>query len=233
MGRPTHYSVELPTRCQALIDRYGAQIGAETDAEDGFNGPLKTTFLLAMATPMVVLPLERIFRPAVWGDRGVADDLALDAGLGGRVAEILGGRRAFGDAPFYRDGGWAYTAMCPAFEVGRDWPAEQLQALASPDAVESARQAAASEVLMVLRNGLAHGGVTYLDRDGRHTLSATHMLGFAAFPSRHDRKHLRLLRVGVEDFQTFLGLWAGWLRESGAADALQAKGPGYYQAAAE
>src|ERR1700733_2030795 len=105
MGRPTHYSVELPTRCQALIDRYGAQIGAETDPEDGFNGPLKTTFLLAMATPMVVLPLERIFRPAVWGDRGVADDLALDVDLGGRVAEILGGRRAFGEAPFYRDGG--------------------------------------------------------------------------------------------------------------------------------
>ena len=233
MGRPTHYSVELPARCQALIERYGARIGAETDPNDGFNGPLKTTFLLAMATPMLVLPLERIFRPAVWGDRGVADDLPLDKQLGGRVADTRGGQRAFGEAPFYRHGDWAYIPACPAFEVGRDWPAERLEVLASPDAVTSARDARASDVLMVMRNALAHGGVTYLDRDGRHTLSATHMLAFAAFPSRHDKKHLRLLRVGVEAFQTFLEQWTTWLRDSGAADAMQALGPGYYDVAAE
>ena len=201
--------------------------------EDGFNGPLKTTFLLAMATPMLVLPLERIFRPAVWGARGVADDLALDEALGGRVADVLGGRRSFGESPFYRHGAWAYVDTCSAFEVGRNWPAKSLDVLASEQAVTNAQVAPASDVLMVLRNGLAHGGATYLDRDGRHALAATHMLGFAGFPSRHDKKHLRLLRVGVEDFQVFLGLWAAWLRDSGAADAMQALGPGYFDVAAE
>lgn len=233
MGRPTHYSVELPARCQALIDRYAERIGEETDPHDGFNGPLKTTFLLAMATPMLVLPLERIFRPAVWGDRGVADDLPLDERVGARVAETLGKKRAFGDAPFYRHGAWAYLPTCPAFEVGRDWPVDRLDELAADGAVADAQSSAASDVLMVMRNGLAHGGVTYLDQHGRHTLSATHMLGFAGFPSRGDRQHLRLLRVGVEDFQVFLGLWAAWLSDSGAADAMQALGPGYYKVAAE
>lgn len=88
MGRPTKYSVELPARCQALIDRYGQQIVVDADPNDGFEGPLLTTFLLAMATPMLVLPLERIFRPAVWGDPGVADDLALDERLGDRVKQV-------------------------------------------------------------------------------------------------------------------------------------------------
>lgn len=50
--------------------------GNDVDPNDGSDGPLKTTFLLAMATAMAVLPLERIFKPAVWGGAGVADDVA-------------------------------------------------------------------------------------------------------------------------------------------------------------
>lgn len=106
MGRPTNYSVELPERCQALIDRYGAQIAKDTDPNDGFEGPLKTTFLLAMACPMLLLPLERIFKTAVGRKPGVADDFALDGQVGQRVREVLGEKRPFHDAPFYVAGAW-------------------------------------------------------------------------------------------------------------------------------
>lgn len=233
MGRPKQYSVELPARCQALIDRYGELIGREAKPDDGFEGPLKTTFLLAMATPILVLPLERVFRPAVWNDRGVADDLELDGHVGDRVRRTLGERRAFGAAPFFRAGVWSYIPECPRFEVGRDWPEDILAALASPEAASAAAKAPASEILMVARNGIAHGGVTYLDADGRHTRMATHMLGFASFVSLRDRTRLRILRVGVDAFEDFLRLWTNWLLDSGAAATMQAQGPGYFDWAAE
>jgi hypothetical protein len=57
------------------------------------------------------------------------------------------------------------------------------------------------------------------------------MLGFASFVSGSKRQRLRLLRVSVEDFRDFLRLWAGWLADTGAADALGTLGPGYFQAA--
>lgn len=233
MGRPTRYSTELPQRCQALINRYGEQIGADADPHDGFEGPLKTTFLLAMATPMVVLPLERIFKPAVWGTAGVADDLALYEGLGDRVKKVLGDNRPFGEAPFYREGVWSYLPACPKFEVGRNWPEERLADLASNEAGVSAHNALASEILLVIRNALAHGGITYLDVDGRQAQRATEMLGFASFVSLKDKARLRLLRATVVDFQNFLGLWTDWLLDSGTAAALEAQGPGHFDLAAD
>lgn len=233
MGRPTNYSVELPQRCQALIERYGAQIAKEADLDDGFEGPLKTTFLLAMASPMLVLPLERLFKTAVGRKAGVADDLALDGEVGQRVRDVLGDTRRFRDAPFYVEGAWAYLPSCPRFEVGRDWPPEYLHHLASDDAVSAAAVASASDVLQAMRNGIAHGGITYLDKDGQQTDRATHMLGFASFPSYADRKNLRLIRISVEAFEDFLGRWTRWLVKSGAANALEDRGPGFFDIAAE
>jgi hypothetical protein len=233
MGRPTNYSVELPERCQALIDRYGAQIAKDTDPHDGFDGPLRTTFLLAMASPMLVLPLERIFKTAIGRKAGVADDLALSGKTGERVREVLGDKRPFAQAPFYVDGAWAYLPTCERFQVGLDWPAEYLGYLASDEAVAAAAAAPASDVLEAMRNGIAHGGITYLDRNGQQTDRATHMLGFASFPSFDDRKNLRLVRVGVDVFEDFLRRWTGWLVQTGAARALEDRGPGYFDVAAE
>ena len=59
MGRPTHYSSEIPIRCQALIAMLRDKVQEESDPDGRWGGPLRTTFLVAMATPMVVLPIER------------------------------------------------------------------------------------------------------------------------------------------------------------------------------
>lgn len=233
MGRPTNYSVELPQRCQALIERYGARIARDTDPNDGFEGPLKTTFLLAMASPMLVLPLERLFKTAVGRKAGVADDLALNGEAGQRVRDVLGDKRLFQEAPFYVEGAWAYLPSCPRFEVGRDWPPEHLRHLASGDGIAAAATAPASDVLEAMRNGIAHGGITYLDKDGQQSDRATYMLGFASFPSYDDRKNLRLVRVSVDGFEEFLRRWTGWLVKSGAARALEDRGPGFFDIAAE
>jgi hypothetical protein len=214
-----------------LIDRYADEIAQDRKLADRFGGPLMTTFLLAMATPMVVLPLERLFKPATGGEPGVAVDVELDPALALRVADTLGKGRRFADAPFFREGAWRYVPACEAFEVGNRWPDDRLDLLDSEPARLAASQAPASDVLWTLRHSLAHGGVTYLDRNGRHEQQATHMLGFASFVNGSKRQRFRLLRVSVVDFRDFLCLWAGWLADAGAADALGALGPGYFQAA--
>ena len=56
MGQPGHFSQELPQRCLHLIDEL-YQHAEETFApNDGHLGPLTTTFLLAMAIPIITLP---------------------------------------------------------------------------------------------------------------------------------------------------------------------------------
>lgn len=229
MGRPNHYSRELPARCQALIEGYADRIAEDAALSERFRGPLMTTFVLAMATPMLVLPIERIYRPASGDASGVADDQALDARLAKRVADTLGDGRPFGAAPFFRENAWRYVASCDVFPVGRDWPSDRLDMLANEAAASAARNAPAGDVLWALRHSLAHGGVTYLDQDGRQGLDGTSMLGFASYVNGTKRQQVRLVRVGVNDFRTFLSRWADWLAEVGVEDALE--DPGFFEAA--
>jgi len=141
----------------------------------------------------------------------------------------LGGGGSFGAAPFFREGVWRYVASCDVFPVGHEWPEGRLDMLADEAAASAARDAPASDVLWAIRHSLAHGGVAYLDKDGRQRLDATNMLGFVSFVTGTKRQRLRLVRVGVEDFRSFLGLWARWLAEVGVQEALE--DPGFFQAA--
>lgn len=232
MGRPRHYSAEVPVRCQALIDMLSRRVEEDSDPDGQWGGPLKTTFLIAMATPMLVLPIERIFKPAGGNHHGVADDRDLDSKLADLVIAQFGVGRTFGAAPFFEPGQWAYVPETDPFNVARDWPRDALDALGSHEASEGAALAPTAQVLLALRNALAHGGVTYLDRDGRHTAFATNMLGFASF-ARFRRPELQLLRISVQSFENFLRLWAAWLASSGVLNQIEDRGPGYFDYAAE
>ncbi len=232
MGRPTHYSAELPVRCQALVDMLIGRVEEDSDPNNRWGGPLKTTFLLAMATPMLVLPIERIFKPLGQNRAFVADDVDLDPKLGERLSDILARGRHFAESPFYEPGTWTYLAGCDPFDVGRDWPRPLLEHLGSEAAQAAAAEASARDILLALRNALAHGGVTYLDGDGGHTLFATNMLGFASFADG-GRKSLRLVRATVPGFERFLKLWAHWLETAGISHDMANRGPGYFSHAAE
>lgn len=229
MGRPSHYSTDIPARGKELIELLVRYVEENSDPTGKWGGPLKTTFLLSMATPMLVLPIERIFRSVVEGRPGVADDAGLDPRIDARVAEVLGPGRSFEKAPFFEAGVWHFVSHSDVFNVGGHWPVETLRMLASAEAETCARNADAAEILMVLRNALAHGGVTYLDREGGQTEAATNMLGFASTTRGANPRGLRLLRVPVDAFQTFVAGWADWLTSSGVADHLNNRGPGYFE----
>jgi hypothetical protein len=216
MGRPTHYSTEVVSRCQRLVERLSGQIASDPALIDDFGGPLRTTFLLAMSTPMIVLPMERLYKPLLGRD-GVADDTALDPSLSQRVREHFDGRRV-GTTPFFVKGEWAYIEATARFQVAEPWPAHIFDMLDDPAALDAGANAPLDHFLGCLRNALSHGGVTYLDREGRQSHAATNMLAFASFPSLRRTDELRILRMvecGVEQEISQEG--PGWYKEPLAA----------------
>ncbi len=224
---PEHYSRDIAQRCQNLIHnlRPIVQRGLADDAR--FGGPLGTTFLLAMATPMIVLPIERIFKPANPRAPQAADDRQLDPALARQVDDVLGPTRSFGAAPFAAPGRWSYVAGWRRFNAAQTWPADLLASLAAPKAYSAAANAPAGRILRDLRNALAHGGITYLDSDGRQTNGDAAMLAFAgAVIDRANRlTGLNVLRVGEDDFCEFLMAWADWLAQPPIRDALNGLDP--------
>lgn len=175
-----------------------------------------------MASPIIVLPYERVFKPQSNGKWGVANDMELAPELGARISDVLGKDRRFGDAPFFRDDVWRYVDGVDVFNIADPWAQDVLEKLEASEAAARARGTDGAVILGVLRNALAHGGVAYLDRNGRQSEEATEMLAFVSLA----QGRLRILRARVDDFHQFLSLWVDWLLAAGVADEINQAGPG-------
>lgn len=213
--RPEHYSRDIAQRCGSLVRHLLplVQKGLTDDAK--YGGPLDTTFLLAMATPMVVIPIERIYTPAEYPGQ-VGDDRKLNPELSEEVISVLGDDRKFADAPFGVPG-WSYLpAYSPIFNVSDGCPPDLLKALAAEEAFTRAKNTPTSVILRVLRNALAHGGIAYLDKNGMSAEGAAAMYAFVSTQKNERRKviGLNVLRVSQADFYSFLTAWTDWLTRS-------------------
>ena len=93
---PEHYSRDIAQRCHSLIRHVlpFIQQGLPDDAK--FGGTLETTFLLAIATAMVVIPIERLHTPAEHPTQ-VGDDRTIDPDLTDDVISVFGTDRKFCD----------------------------------------------------------------------------------------------------------------------------------------
>ncbi|MEQ9152776.1 MAG: hypothetical protein RLO06_14965 [Parvibaculum sp.] len=224
---PNHYSRDIALRCQCLIRELWPSIKHGTADDRPLGGPLGTTFLLALATPMIVLPIERIFKPAEAGGAQAGDDRALDPALAEEIAKVLGPLQKFGDAPFALPSQWSYVSGFRPFNIADAWPTELLDGLSDTDAFHRASIAPAARILRDLRNALAHGGVAYLDSNGRQTDHAAAMLAFAGARTDRNRRliGLNILRVGEEEFYSFLMAWADWLGQARVRKALNQLDP--------
>ena len=226
MGIPQHYSRDIAQRCQALIRYLRPVIEGGLPDDHRFGGPLDTTFLLAMATPMIVLPLERIFKPTRPGADVPADDRELDPALAGRVGDVLGPARRFADAPFVIPRRWSYVPGHRPFRVADYWPIDLLEKLDSEAAFAEADGTPAQRILLDLRNALAHGGVAYLDASGRSTDGPAAMLAFASARTKDRRvTGLNILRTHQDHFCEFVMAWADWLTASPVRDILNTNDP--------
>ncbi|HLG89128.1 MAG TPA: hypothetical protein VKZ79_18255 [Alphaproteobacteria bacterium] len=210
---PEHYSRDIALRCQSLIRELRPVVKGGLADDRRFGGPLETTFLLALATPMIVLPIERIFKPAEPGAAPAGDDRKLDPALAEEMADVLGPMQKFGAAPFTGRDHWSYVPGYQPFNIADAWPRDLLCDLNATEAFACASDTPAARILRDLRNALAHGGIAYLDADGRQTDRVSAMLAFAGTKTDRNRRliGLNILRIGEEEFSTFLMAWADWL----------------------
>jgi hypothetical protein len=220
MANPEHYSRDIALRCQSLIQHLLPKIEAGLGDETRFGGPLKTTFLLAMATPLILLPMERIFKPAM--HRVVtANDRHQDIRLASLVDEAFGPTKAFGKTDFGRKGDWRYVANYPLFNVAFGLPEALVRELGKPEAAHAAMVATTRTILGNLRNALAHGGIAYLDKHGGQSVGEAAMFAFVAFENHRGRPvGLNVIRVSEDTFRNFLNTWTTWLGNSGVAYAM-------------
>jgi hypothetical protein len=214
---PEHYARDLVERCDTLIESLLPVV--MDDPSTRFGGPLGTTFLVAMSTPMILLPMERMMKPAMRDS--VADDRSIDESLGKAVADTLGSTARFGDAPFAQPGAWSYVERHEPFNLATGMPSELLERLSEHESSNAAMEAPAVRILTDLRNAVAHGGVAYLDERGRQTGGEAAMLAFVGAVMKGNRiTAVNILRVGERDYRKFLSAWASWLRRSGVSAAL-------------
>jgi hypothetical protein len=212
-----HYARDIVERCDWLIESLLPVV--MDDPASRFGGPLGTTFLLAMSMPMVLLPMERILKPAK--QDSVADDRSIDETLGKAVADTMGSTAKFGDAPFAQPDVWSYVADHEPFNLASGIPGELLKRLSENESLRAALNTPAVRVLTDLRNALAHGGIAYLDERGRQTDGQAAMLAFVGAVMRGGRiTGVNVLRIGEPDYREFLARWASWLREAGVTAAL-------------
>lgn len=229
MGRPAHYSLDIVARSRSLLEHLLPIVAKGLPDDKQFDGPLTTTFLLSMAIPIISLPVERIFKPGKPDQKNdfVADDTALHAGLTQEVQRVFDDKTPF--KFFAGASDWRLIRAVQPFNIAQWEGGQHFEALSGEFARKAAHEASARFMLIHLRNALAHGGIVYLDADGRQNDRRADMLAFVSIAS-FDRKTqkitgLHVSRVGEADFLRFLQAWSDWIAKSGIRDALSAKPP--------
>eukprot|EP01037_Dinobryon_pediforme_P020648 gene20648-21323_t len=104
MGNPQNFSIDVPRRCQILLEQLWPSV---SNKADGCSLPLNASFLLAISTPMVNLPIERIWKPQNGRAVGHLNDAVLNASLAKAIKADIG-QGVVAKAPFYRADTWRY-----------------------------------------------------------------------------------------------------------------------------
>ncbi|RUX32613.1 hypothetical protein EOA13_00450 [Mesorhizobium sp. M7A.F.Ca.US.011.01.1.1] len=234
MGIPQHYSHKLPLRCSDLLQTLYPVVEADRTQASRHGGALTTTLLLALATPMIVLPTERILR-ALTGAADHNDESGIDKILTENVRAEFG--KQLDKTNFCEGIDWAFVGGWPIFNLADRLPGELAETLATTKANDAARKLNMPQFASCLRNALSHGGILYLDEYGRSSDGQAHMLAFIS--GKRSKKppfcpdglqeciytappmeSLNILRISQDGFREFVGRWATWLENSGAARGL-------------
>lgn len=233
MGNPQHFGIELPHRCLALIDGLWDQATRVRGGERPDLGPLTTTFLMSMSMPIINLPVERIERQIGLGEaEGYVDDRhANDKAVAAFQDTIQRGR--LDQAPFFKDRTWRFFRHeGKPVNFARALPEDIAVRLDEDDALARAAHMPAIQWVSILRNSLAHGGILYLNEDGRSTydqpvktlafVSGKFANGFCPNSEgkecrgiRGDLSAVNILRISESDYLEFLRRWVSWLGDTG------------------
>lgn len=212
MGNPLHFSLEVPKRAHQLLRDLYEHLGES----EGTRLPLKATFLLSVSMPIVILPIERILKYRRGANSGHMNDAVLNPKLADAVDQAIDLQAAVHQADFFM-GPWEFASL----DRGEGFPnlaADGLpDAIAGlldmPAAIEDARTLSANRFCKILRNALAHGGILYLDEDGRSSSTApVQRFAFVSTDNPNAPTKLLFLRIGMADYRAFLQKWVEWLK---------------------
>lgn len=228
MGIPAHYSLELPERCLHLIENLWPLVDQLTIPGEEHLGGLTTTFLLAMSSPILTLPIERIEAHFGMPFEGYMDDRALDNNLSDEIERVFKCPR-MEKSPFFQPNSWKFADM---IYKGENLAGHLPYALSEPlNADEAYTRAAKMEVRQwarCLRNSLAHGGILYLNDEGQQIYGGkASQFAFisARYPEGNTRSkpdRIRALSISESAYRDFLSRWVKWLSNTGLSHALAA-----------
>ncbi len=232
MGNPTHFSLEVPKRAHQLLRDLYEQLG---DSE-GSRLPLKATFLLSVSMPIVILPIERILKYRRKPNEVHMNDAVINARLADAVDRAIDLQAKVHEAKFFT-GPWQHAKLKKGLgfpNLAADGlPEDVALQLDSTQAVEDAKNLSANRFCKILRNALAHGGVLYLDQDGRsRDGAAVRRFAFVSTNSTSNPTELHFLRIKMADYRAFLQRWVDWLNEE-AVETILAEDLGIEQTEAE
>lgn len=219
MGNPKHYSIELPGRCLKLIDELWTAASEIREPHRPDLGPLTSTFLLSMSMPILNIPVERIERH-IGKPEGAAyaDDRSFSPEAVAAFDTVVR-KGSLGYAPFYDDGAWRFVDIRekPFPNIADGLPDGVTDRLSEDQARADAHGMPAAQWVSVLRNATAHGGIAYLDADGRSSYDRpVKMYAFVSSKYRDGTRELEglnILRISEDDYLRFLRQWVAWLTE--------------------
>lgn len=227
MGVPYHTSQDVPGRCLWLIDQLFSKVQTITAPHEDDLGPLDTTFLFAMSTLIFTLPIERLERhrrKEEAGQQGYMDDRPLDPASAKEIDAVLGSDDTrFNASPFHIPGAWRFASIehSSGQNLAVEFPDELATRLSAEAAVRDADNLSARAWMNCLRNALAHGGLVYLDANGRQARGEpTCMMGFvsAQYPNgnmRQPPERLISLRTTPHEYRATLERWVCWVQSTG------------------
>ncbi|MBX4893475.1 hypothetical protein HJB56_31710 [Rhizobium lentis] len=133
--------------------------------------PLKASFPLAISTPMINLPIERIWKPQMGHTSRAFERQRPKQSIGCGNSENIG-EQPISQVPFYQPDAWRYHHLPmrngpPGPFVRSACGRESCSRIASGADCRGCADAAL--FCNILRNGLAHGSVLHLAEHGRST----------------------------------------------------------------
>ncbi|WP_144378981.1 hypothetical protein [Mesorhizobium amorphae] len=227
MGNPQNFGIDIPRRCHILLDKLWPSV---SKGGEGRGLPLNASFLLAISTPMVNLPIERIWKPQNGGSVGHINDSVLDGSLARAIKKEIG-QNELSQAVFFQKNSWRYRFL-PKGDALPDLskhglPNEVHLALKTDLALADAASLATATFCGILRNGLAHGGILYLDANGQTTEGQPVQKFCFVSTKLHSKTRavvgLHFLQIGMKDYRSFLALWADWLQKASMPSLATAK----------
>ena len=210
---PQRFVVDYPRRCLTILDameRYARSMN------------LLVSFSLIMASPLFLIPYERMKSKHPLRDREIEPELH-------KRLKRLGKQRFMGAEIWKTEPpiDWRFSRIVNDPNKPRKW-CDENGAHPSSEQTNTIDRRDFDDVARVIRNALAHGNIVYLNEQWGE--EENRPIGWLAFISRYEEtsdereaaETYRVVAAKPDEFLRFVRLWAEWLEKQWPEQELRA-----------